>query len=437
MDIRRTIPVGFYATLESPLLLRDLRLYQRAKSLDHLPGSTVRGMLGWAYVREYGDDLGFRAIFLSGASRFPFLYPSYRSWEKPYDKLQGTKDKPYLAGPYPLTAFSCKRHPKSIEEGGHGIVDLLRPFAMVVPEDTASLQGLEGCLSCQVCGQDRKPHSGYRVGRGRAIKAPPHQIRMGVGIEASTRTAADGVLFQQVVLDAWTDAPSLGLKAGEGTASKQEKLPSFFAGRGFVPEEALPRLQELCKIPLAAGAARSRGFGGLTMEIQPLPDDSDERHERLALWQKTWREMWAEAWKKAKKADIGKSVLLTLRTPAILLDDFLRDHLDLEAELKRRLRKAEAKGFLTQEEALALKGLRVEYTRARPKRILSWNALQGIPREDEMALDAGSTFLVAFPQETALQALQSFVRLLEAEGVGDRRDEGFGQVTACDPFHLP
>ena len=63
----------------------------------------------------------------------------------------------------------------------------------------------------------------------------------------------------------------------------------------------------------------------------------------------------------------------------------------------------------------------------------------GLEEEDyEMALSAGSVFLydsddTLNPEEQ--DALVAFLSALETDALGERVNEGFGVICACDPFH--
>lgn len=59
----------------------------------------------------------------------------------------------------------------------------------------------------------------------------------------------------------------------------------------------------------------------------------------------------------------------------------------------------------------------------------------GLPKPLTSALAAGSVLVFRAPageRETVLTFLQE----VEEHGLGERRAEGWGEVVACDPFHV-
>jgi CRISPR-associated protein Csx10 len=68
------------------------------------------------------------------------------------------------------------------------------------------------------------------------------------------------------------------------------------------------------------------------------------------------------------------------------------------------------------------------------REILGWNAAWGRPKEKELAIEKGSVFFFKFnaEQENPLETLKQ----IEEKGIGLRREEGFGRVYICDPFHI-
>ena len=70
------------------------------------------------------------------------------------------------------------------------------------------------------------------------------------------------------------------------------------------------------------------------------------------------------------------------------------------------------------------------------ERLRGWNAAHGLPRQDEWMVARGSVYVYCFkgtPEERDVLIEQ--LKALSKEGVGLRRNEGFGTVLVCDDFH--
>jgi CRISPR-associated protein Csx10 len=67
-----------------------------------------------------------------------------------------------------------------------------------------------------------------------------------------------------------------------------------------------------------------------------------------------------------------------------------------------------------------------------------WSTAWGLPKPVAPALVAGSTFLFKAPRqdEALIQQILERCVFLERKGIGQRRDEGYGWVKICTPFHL-
>jgi len=68
------------------------------------------------------------------------------------------------------------------------------------------------------------------------------------------------------------------------------------------------------------------------------------------------------------------------------------------------------------------------------REILGWNAAWELPKEKELAIEKGSTFF--FKCDAEQENLLGTLKQIEIEGVGLRREEGFGRAYVCDLFHI-
>jgi hypothetical protein len=177
---------------------------------------------------------------------------------------------------------------------------------------------------------------------------------------------------------------------------------------------------------LRIGTARSRGLGRCTIKhFAPADDPLPLLSDRIEAFNEAWS---ASCEGRGHEAEGGLLVALTLETPALFVDDFLRPNLSPRgADL---LQAAEV-----DEEAVAdvLAQLEPAHQIARPTTVQSWNGLARFPHSSAQGLDAGSVivFRAAALESDMLEAL----RHIEASGIGLRRHFGFGRVRVCHPIH--
>jgi hypothetical protein len=60
--------------------------------------------------------------------------------------------------------------------------------------------------------------------------------------------------------------------------------------------------------------------------------------------------------------------------------------------------------------------------------LAGWNSAHRLPKADQIAVAAGSSFLLARPADGGKEELQALARAAR-EGVGLRRTEGFGVIS--------
>lgn len=375
---------------EAPLVLRASRTSaQFTPTLTHIPGTTLRGALALDYLRRVGrpEDDDFQALFLSETVSFG---PLFRSTET-------------AAGhPLPASAVACKRygskHPASVSDA------LLRLELADILGDLTPLNEWELCPDCQAKYPDHPPNkrdrsTGYYLEQETFKQITP-DVRMltGVGMSRLTGAAAHGLLFSMEAIEE----------------------AQFFRGRvrlyGDRATALADRLQALAsgEKELRLGAARSRGHGRMQVTgWQQVEPDGPSLAQRWEALNAVVRRLWGQTEPR------GEYFTLTLESPLILRDAGLRarrpDELDatslgLPPDVERR------RVLLSE---VILQG---------------WNAAWRLPKPDTPALGTGSVFLFRVPAEHQ-EAVLTRLAEIEMYGLGERRNEGFGRVRVCDPFH--
>ena len=367
--------------LLSPLALHRTRSGVRyVETLDYIPGTALRGALAEAYLAEHGEpDDAFHALFLSEQVQYGDLWPA-------------VSGSPTIL--IPATAQACKRY--GLKHEGSFRDTLL---------DALTDQQSDGKCKCD---EPLDRVMGYLCGLETVDPISVRsRLRVSTAIERGTGAVAREMLFTQHTLT--------------GKRKDKDKSELFFRGSIRL---ASSRLQDElnCFLEkgkrLFLGAGRSRGLGEVRVETwQTIAPDSS-LPER-------WENFNAAAQRAGGDTD-KRYFSLTLLSHLALRDDLLRPVLDGIAPHHFRLPDG------------------IEWARYKdsdqPIRFLStvtvagWNAAQGLPKPDTVVLARGSVLL--FRCETA-QEQDVLTRLaeIEAEGVGERRNEGFGRISVCYPIH--
>lgn len=367
--------------LRSPLALHQTRAsVQYVGTLDYIPGTALRGALAGAYLAKHGTpDDTFRALFLSEQVQYGDLWPS----------VEG-KQTILL----PATARACKRHGLKHSSSLRDV--LLDAWA-----------NPDGSKKCPVCDEPLDRVGGYLCSLAPAEPlAPRSRLRISTAIERSTGTVAREMLFTQHTL--------VGQRK---TQNKSE--PALFRGTVRLADPSLKdSLETLLKAPLFLGSGRSRGLGEVEVKTWVEAPASEPLADR-------WRK-FNEAAQRAGGDRNVRYFSLTLLSHLSLRDNLLRPVLD---------------GITPQHFGLPDGVTWVRYPDSdRPVLFLSavtipgWNAALGLPKPETVALARGSVLLGRCDADQEQDVL-SRLGQIEAEGVGERRNEGFGRVAVCYPIH--
>lgn len=225
---------------------------------------------------------------------------------------------------------------------------------------------------------------------------------------------AAGVLAGTTPLPGCPGCPA-GLEHGRGWAPDSREVLASAAGtrtistsRTALEDDGTAKAEQLFTRRAVEKGTR---YVGELLLTDPNQDDLDwlceERSlrvggQRSVLGHVTWIAEHAEI---AGLEPVPERIVLRLASPAILVDDYGAASLDLELELQQVF--GEAVG--------------VERSWIRPQRIAGWHMASGLGKPEDWALEAGSTFVVSGLPENARELLRP--------GLGQRRREGFGQVS--------
>jgi CRISPR-associated protein Csx10 len=399
------------AALLSPLVVRKERQSQRSEGVQSISGTLLRGALAEVWLQQHGrPDDTFQRLFLNErACRFGPLDPARHV--------------------LPLSAASCKRFPGFRDDGKHGMADDL--WARMA-------QRLAGKVSpdpnrCH-CKNDLKGVSGFWEKVGKTWSQPQHRWRQSVtahvGIDRHTHTAAESIFYTLPALEPQT-----------GKDGEEAVLVGTVEGG---PEEIV-LLRDLLATEqgvMHVGHARTRGYGRVRLEIgpEPLAEDTGDWED----WSQELIRYLGQSGLKFPDLSSDRQFLFSLSLPdgAVLVDQVLRYTLDLNGMvgwLPPLPRPDVATPVITQNpEGWQLDGDRIwcVHAVARHERLRGWNAAHGLPRQDEWAVSRGSVYAYLFEgAQGTREALKVRLAGLQRDGVGARRNEGFGRVVVSDSFH--
>jgi hypothetical protein len=237
--------------------------------------------------------------------------------------------------------------------------------------------------ACAICGNDLEPTSAWEEFIGCVMQT----VLWGhSAIHRDTGTIKPGAYFQEWVME-------FTKKTCDPQCDYQ------FCGNAWMTEDSFAALKNMLAASprVFIGKSRSRGLGWCRMGIV-------ERKEKTATRSVPFA---------------GKDRLITLHceTPIIELDAYLRP---------------------VASPVLSWKGARLNCVASEKAfvQIQGWNMKDGLPKQEDVAIDMGSVFVYEMPEGVTADA-PSFAEWsdqLVRNGIGERRGEGFGRIQINDPF---
>ena len=390
---------------KEPLLLGEVRAdSQFLVGQTYIPGRILRGAWAEWLARQGMEDA--QILDTVGRIRIGNFFPA-AEWRRLRYAL-----------PLPMSAVSCKReggfasepHP---ERRGHGVVDTLLPhLAYHLLQEQGARFPVPFSLACQQCGDRLETFSGFYAvyqDTDRFVHFRPRfHGQTKVALSRYRRASAEGMLYTASALSPRVSAPD---RSDGDTAL-------VFIGRVLPPVDdgALSSFKEaLAKVAL--GALHTRGYG--RVEVRDADVDLPPLQQRFEAFNQTLRALWQDIRRLAANAQglplepQGLYFSVDLLAPGVFQEQ----------------------GIPTLVPTLPIGGhvLKPLFWMTRPDMASGWSTAWGLPKPTNLAARMGSAYVYRWDgsQEDLIPALQA----LEEQGIGQRRDEGFGECLICHPFH--
>lgn len=401
---------------QSPLSFRVSRSSASFETLKYIPGTALSGAFAAAHRKMRDDANEFQRFFLSGKICFGNLYPAnFQSGEYSNTDL---RDDAQPIKPVPNTARSCKRFGgfrfgSDEDNERHGVMDSLIEWGLFALSGKTKVEIIDshkkcayadGEVSCDelldaFSGFYRRGKNATQIGEARAKT----RLLTRTGISRETGVVQEGVLYNREVINEGQWFWGIMSFADESLYDDFRDFAESVGGKGI----------------LRVGNNLTRGLGKLSVpQFQEFrADDWKSLKARAEAFN---RKFGCKAKMHGIELPHEFYFPLTLQSDAILPAPQFRYQMALDGDYLHRVWR--------------LKGAELIYQNAGQRRVTGWNALFGLPRAVEWAISMGSVFLFGYGETPDCDFYRK-LHEIEQSGIGERRSEGFGQVTVADDFH--
>ena len=377
-------------TLKSPIITGGRKpMGQAIEAVQYIRGGLIRGAVAKAWLansENNAPDADFKQLFLNdSAGVFWNCYPG--------------------SNVLPATAAGCKDFSGFLAKDDmekHGIFDTL--IERIVSEKAGWIYQ----PNCPHCAGRVESQSGFydQVGDFYEKRTLNTRLLTRVAINRQRKVAADELLYHLNAIDPLsTDGKNVSLY---GSA----RIPLALVNK--VADTLQGQVQRL-------GGGSSRGLGRVSIKVKKR-EDTKTLEQRICNFNTKLENVW-DSYSRLPNVDIdafdGTYFSIALQSDAILQENW-QSSMVLAAQMLQ-----EAVGCETE--------VRLIRSFASYDYVSGWNASWGLPKQTELVTRIGSVFVF---QTTDIDSWLPALETLERNGIGSRREEGFGQVLICDPFHL-
>ncbi len=369
---------------EEPLLIADKsESGNRYHTNIYIPGYTLLGALAWKIAQSL--DLNdnkvyekFIKLFRKGEVKVSPLYPAWK-----------LEDYIYPSIPSPQDFLTCKKHPEKYEHG-------IKGYATDVVEPP----------NCGVCSKEGIETPLVPLNKFLPILEGQKQINvvlreeMHIAINPATGKTKEGVLFGYISVE--SGQYFVGLIEIEDWVN-------------FVNLIRINESNENITFELRLGKASSRGYGKVKVWLQ-----SKENPENIFLGKPLGERV----------IDLTQPITMTFITDAILMDCWGR-FLTLHKELLDKEYEKSLKELL--ELNIDIKEITNTYVKS--KIVDGFNTYLGLPKWRDFGITAGSSICFKLKSPDNKDEILKRLGEIEKEGIGLRREEGFGRVAFNHPVY--
>ena len=394
--------LSLQVTLQSPIITGGRKpTGQAVEALNYIRGGLIRGAVAKELLADLENnkpDADFQKLFTDdGAAIFRNCTPAINV--------------------LPATAISCKDKPGFCADGKHGVFDTLLER---IASEKAEWMYQPNCPDPECSGRVES-HSGYYEVTCDSYKERHINTRLltRVAINRQRKVAEEGLLYHLTAVD-----PIIVKPEKQNSQEETESEPVVLHGSVRVPSDLVEKVAEtLGKKVMRLGGGSSRGLGRVKIAVKNRPKINPIK-ERVKKFNKTLSKVW-QVYSHLPNTRIsqceGRYFTINLQSEAILTaEDGWQRTMVLTAQMLQDMTNCNAE--VTSVRSFASYGYAG-----------GWNAAWGLPKDTELVTNMGSVFVFHTQDIDAwLPVLQN----LENTGIGNRREEGYGQVTICDPFHL-
>jgi len=414
-------------TAKSPLAFPERKAgTQFRRSLGYIPGASIYGALGTELGTQYKHEKDtFKQLFHSLR-----CHNAYPAWP----------DDPW-SRPLPMTAMAPKATDQPPPPQDMLIervcYERLQPAALIFsPTDD------KGRVWETVTGFYAPP--GSDDVSEQVMRKVDQRVFTRVAINRRRGTAEDQLLYSPLAL---SEVNTSRVYHWEKDTSSQQEIAtsvkddfwSLFLGSVTVPDGNSEVIQAVAQITRLGGRSTS-GMGLVEVNAEERePETATEIQQRVEQLTArfTQRIAWYEDFGSNEEWHLtGSLFTITLLSDAILYEKGWLPTMVLTSEMLQEATRVYAQRL---GDSITTCKAGIEATLVRSFAaygvVGGWNVMWNTHKPAEISTQMGSVFLFSTTQPLDADAC-TLLAMLQQDGIGERRAEGYGQLRVCDEFHM-